>query len=563
MSLVRVECERADPNGRGSLGRVSLNQNNPAGGFGLFQSLKGALGCLTNFALYWWGYARRRAEALIGMNGAAFSMIGASVLTGTVTIGLAISTARSGRIHRTRLIAACVGLAVSGSVHAHEDASVDGTRCIVIPAIVATQQGFVDWCLLQPGIDHGLLCTAPYYNTYLVGGSSLCYSVPHEHPAVGEQCDLMAGGTSVWNSVGRSAVCPSGSNCVDSGNDEVLGGGGTGDIFSCVLDAIDTDGDGVSDDEDLDDDGDGVDDADDSCPTGGTGTDTDGDGCTDAEDDDDDGDGVGDLDDLCREESGPAANHGCPYVCGLDEAGGGQEPCEPCGEDEAPNDDGTECVFCEHGESWPEGSCEPDRCEGVSCGANSYCSRGACLCNEGFEDPDNDDVCTRECPAEQHDPDADGVCTRVCGYAETDPVAKTSLKAIPREPWEEGEAYECIGNIVVPTGRVSAQNDPNVCELAGMPSKTDDTKAFGHSHPYFTWDPALPPIECHGRLIHSAQEAQRWNEYGRNFSPGDEDYAESTGLPFYLVVPEWNIVKVYRPPEGCEGKGCPWRAWNL
>jgi len=54
-------------------------------------------------------------------------------------------------------------------------------------------------------------------------------------------------------------------------------------------DAVDTDGDGISDGEDTDDDGDGIEDADDN--------DTDNDGIDDSEDTDDDGDGIDDADD--------------------------------------------------------------------------------------------------------------------------------------------------------------------------------------------------------------------------------------------------------------------------
>lgn len=360
-----------------------------------------------------------------------------------------------------------------------------------------------------------------------------------------------------------------GDGCKDSEDTDDDNDGINDGEDSCPAGAsgTDTDGDGCADSEDSDDDGDGINDVDDACPTGGTGTDTDGDGCTDAEDFDDDGDGVTDLDDLCQTSKGPATRDGCPYVCAGDEAGGGLEPCKPCGDGEAPHDEGTVCVVCPHGESSPPGRCEPDHCMGVSCGANAYCSQGVCLCNRGFEDPDNDDVCTKECPTGQHDSDADGVCTKVCGYKETDVVAKTSLMTIPKEPWERGESYLCNNNAVVAGFRVSTRNNQNVCEISSwtLPS---NAVAFGHSHPYFTWDPSLSAAQntvmCHGVALNTKELMKSWNAGGQVFSWGDTERAKWEHKPFYLVVPERNLVKVYRPAEGCKkGAGCPWRAWNL
>ena len=316
----------------------------------------------------------------------------------------------------------------------------------------------------------------------------------------------------------------------------------------------DTDGDGTGDNADTDDDGDGVDDADDACPMGASsGTDTDGDGCTDAEDDDDDGDGVRDLDDLCREKAGPAANHGCPYECGLDEAGSGQEPCTPCGAGEVPNVDGTACVVCEHGESSTLGTCRTDPCEGMSCGANSYCSRGACSCNEGFEDPDNDDVCTKQCPANQHDPDGDGVCTSVCSYDKTDAVAKPSLLSIPPEPFERGEGYECKNNVVAVVGKVIGTED--ACEVAHTSLSNPNVEATGHSHPYFEWDPNRDyienPIRCGKDLLFTPNHLTAKNGVNRWHTDVDRANARCRGMPSYLVTPARDVVKVHRLRENC------------
>jgi len=107
-----------------------------------------------------------------------------------------------------------------------------------------------------------------------------------------------------------------------------------------------------------------------------------------------------------------------------------------------------------------------DACAGVLCtGDNAHCSNGACKCDEGH-----------------HDPDGDGNCTKVCGPDEVDDVAKASLKAIPKEPWERSESYSCENNtVVVVEGNSSSslyshhdypensQPNPNrgsVCEVA-------------------------------------------------------------------------------------------------
>ena len=46
------------------------------------------------------------------------------------------------------------------------------------------------------------------------------------------------------------------------------------------------------------------------------------------------------------------------------------------------------------------------------------------------------------------------------------------------------------------------------------------------------------------------------NMFGVNFSMGDRDAAVRFGKPLYLVVPERNVVKVYRHPERCSD--CEW-----
>ena len=45
------------------------------------------------------------------------------------------------------------------------------------------------------------------------------------------------------------------------------------------------------------------------------------------------------------------------HECGNDEIGGGSEECEPCGAGQVPNEDGTACQSCPHGESGTPGVC--------------------------------------------------------------------------------------------------------------------------------------------------------------------------------------------------------------
>ena len=307
----------------------------------------------------------------------------------------------------------------------------------------------------------------------------------------------------------------------------------------------------------------------------------------------------------CRSSNGQAE---CVHVCGADEVGGGQEPCQTCGDGEVANDGGTDCVACEHGESSTGGTCNPDpcdgvycpvnghcdggqcqcdagykpthriggfshepelvltcedRCAGVQCGKNAYCFRGVCVCNIGFEDPDGDGDCSRDCPAGFHDPDDDGLCTRVCRYSDVDPVARASLLTIPREPWERGETYSCSDNAVVAGTRIdnrnAHENGDDVCQLS-IASVPLSILAAGHSHPYFAWDPNKTVEEnsviCSGQLLNSEAGMNMANRASVNFSVGDEHGAETLGKPYYLVVPERNVVKVYRHPEHCSA--CEW-----
>ena len=178
------------------------------------------------------------------------------------------------------------------------------------------------------------------------------------------------------------------------------------------------------------------------------------------------------------------------YECGDDEIGGGSEECETCGAGQVPNEDGTECVECEHGE---------------------------------FEA---------------------GECASLCSNAELDSAAATSLGGIPREPWERLESYTCDSEGQVHIKLLgSSQNASDVCEVRADGSPV--SSAYGHSHPYFEY-PRDKNVHCRGTVIKNQANANRLNEGNRDFSSGDRSGARSRGKPLYLVVPERDEVKVYR-----------------
>ena len=207
--------------------------------------------------------------------------------------------------------------------------------------------------------------------------------------------------------------------------------------------------------------------------------------CRVCDDDDDDGDaGIG---------GGGGAGIG-NYKCGDDEIGGGSEECTKCGPGEVPNEAGTECVACEHGE---------------------------------FEA---------------------GECASLCSNAELDSAAALSLGGIPREPWERLESYTCdsAGHMHI-KWLGSSQNAREVCriEITNAPKASS---AYGHSHPFFVWD-RDKGIVCDGTPFRTEKEIDDWNKDdgdGAKFSPGDKRNAKSVGKPMYLVVPKRDKVKVYR-----------------
>ena len=191
------------------------------------------------------------------------------------------------------------------------------------------------------------------------------------------------------------------------------------------------------------------------------------------------------------------------YECGDDEIGGGETPCEACGDGEVPNEDGTACVTCEHAEL----------------------------------------------------PLTPGTCA--CDSPSVDDHAIQWLKDIPREPWEEYESYMCAGNTVPGPGplALSTNGQQDVCSVGVTPDLVMALTlsiAVAHSHPYF--DPKADysgdnAVQCGSTTINSGREAGIFNNViGRQFSDADMGWS----IPTYLVVPLRDEVKVYRPDTDSE-----------
>ena len=200
------------------------------------------------------------------------------------------------------------------------------------------------------------------------------------------------------------------------------------------------------------------------------------------DDDDDGGAGIG---------GGGGAGIG-NYKCGDDEIGGGETPCEPCGEGKVPNDDRTACLSCE----WGELPGEPGRCS--------------------------------------------------CDYAAVDLVAKTSLLAVPQNPWEHVDQYQCrVGHVIVGTSTLSSANEDDVCVWEFPEDYLEPTAvAFGHSHPHFHWQNDEGTL-CDGTRL-SAGEILNMTSTNYKFSDYDRRLAERWNLPLYLVSTSWGRVSVYR-----------------
>ena len=230
--------------------------------------------------------------------------------------------------------------------------------------------------------------------------------------------------------------------------------------------------------------------------------------CNDVDDDGDTGSGGGGgiiIPRIC-----PAGQHfnaqgqcQADHECGDDEIGGGETPCQTCGEGEVPNEDKTACVTCEHAEL----------------------------------------------------PLTPGTCA--CDSPSVDDHAIQWLKDIPRDPWEEYESYICAGNLVLGPGPLthSTNGQQDVCSVdmtLDILAAITLSIAVAHSHPYF--DPKADysgdnAVQCGSTTINSGREADIFNKViGRQFSDADMGWS----IPTYLVVPLRDEVKVYRPDTDSE-----------
>ncbi len=190
----------------------------------------------------------------------------------------------------------------------------------------------------------------------------------------------------------------------------------------------------------------------------------------------------------------PAGQHfaeggGChaDHECGDDEIGGGDADCEACPDGEIPNEDGTACVTCEHGESGE--------------------SSGVCAA-----DP--------------------------CGPDALDQAAINALSGIPKESRERGTVISCKQNKVeVGAWSFSGLDKCNVS--VGIPhsqscysggSKETGCNLSGvHTHPWFTW-PDANGLKCRHFTISSKAIAAEVNKAGMEFSQVDLDTLKSGGF---------------------------------
>ena len=206
-----------------------------------------------------------------------------------------------------------------------------------------------------------------------------------------------------------------------------------------------------------------------------------------------------------------AEGGGChaDHECGDDEIGGGDEDCEPCGDGEVPNEDGSACVTCEHGEH--------------------ALNPGTCACNQ----------------------------------ESVDDLAIDQLQKVPKNAWEHFEKYHCAGGLDPAVGfrTYSTEGQEDVCSLDARPeimSWAISSIAVGHSHPYFDPDAdysGANRVQCgvdgngDPTYIDSGSTARFFNMVaGKMFTPSDMQWSK----PTYLVVPERDEVKVYRPDERSE-----------
>ena len=189
------------------------------------------------------------------------------------------------------------------------------------------------------------------------------------------------------------------------------------------------------------------------------------------------------------------------HECGDDEIGGGSEECEPCGAGQVPNQDGTACRSCPHGES--------------------DTSSGLCAA-----DP--------------------------CGVDAVDDVAIDDLGQIPKEPRERGRFFYCLedeirktewsfstGDACYVTIRRKYGHEQSCWPASSRPSSGCNLAAI-HTHPYFT--KADSGVVCGGVTI-DERSARELNDEGMSFGGDDLAYSIFNNVDAYLGVPDRSCVK--------------------
>ena len=195
------------------------------------------------------------------------------------------------------------------------------------------------------------------------------------------------------------------------------------------------------------------------------------------------------------------------HKCGDDEIGGGSEECEPCGEGKVPNEDGTACRSCPHGESG----------------------------------------------------DSTGVCAAdPCGLAAVDAAAAADLKGVPREGRERGRFFYCEDDKLLSTAWSSSGADKCFVTIAPKyerdlacwrrsPRPSSCNLAAVHTHPYFT--KADEGAICGGVEV-DEEEAIKHNTEGMSFGQNDLVFALANDVDAYLGVPNRSCVKGWRVASG-------------
>ena len=186
------------------------------------------------------------------------------------------------------------------------------------------------------------------------------------------------------------------------------------------------------------------------------------------------------------------AGGGChgDHECGDDEIGGGSEECEPCGEGQVPNEDGTACVPCD----WGESLFVPGQCQ--------------------------------------------------CGAESLDAFARQNMGNIPDEPWETAGTFVCPGSPAWGSTKISTEHKTDKCRLDNPANWTVGKAAVAHSHPVFAWDRDKGRM-CMGERLKNLEDVLEANGKGLGHSGADMNYAKLYDITSYLSDSARNLL-VYR-----------------